>query len=713
MNEKHWIFKRPSLIIACAIYLAAAVLILLGGVYYRCADEALQAQRMDVVDKTLQSAVQTVNEEMQAMQTAALNIRSRLRYIAMPSPSVMTAEDRLALHDASALMKALLSSTRIVQSAYLYAADVGYAVTPSAVLAADDLPQLYTGGGFSPAEADGLHAIFSLGGLVSSENGGQMAYLLSSGKDAQTGAPHRQLVLLLKRSLLQTLLSDLALPEAQYTLLNPQGAQLEQFCIGDASPASHTFVYPLNNGCTLQVALAAGSIHDTARSTRNVYIATVAISLVLITGIAAVTCRFSRVPIAQMIDYIRRHYAIRADVQDNSLAGLRDAVEDILESQSSAQYQLQERDESQRWERIIHSLAAGQRRQWQGKNYVMLVFSPQPADQAALFAALESLGAQADAHALLSLRDGMALLLGSKSRMLTAEETVPLAEALLSALDEEGVMLRAAVSACHCQLDELRIAHREARMALDCLLMGSDAPVVSYRDCDFHPNAFHLDMEYLSRQQHFNRLVSQGRYDEAAGLLPALTAKEEDASRSEAGRMYLEMLKYQMISCLSLLYPDTGEANELRRNAIREVLLCQSPRQVTALMEGLLRELALPDAAEEPGSGDDTLLAIKQYVRAHFADPQLSVTALAEQFGMSPNSVSKLFSRKAGMGVLQYIHKIRIENACNLILSTELTLSEVAQRVGYTSSLTFTRAFKARYHMSPSEWRKLNEAINS
>ena len=130
-------------------------------------------------------------------------------------------------------------------------------------------------------------------------------------------------------------------------------------------------------------------------------------------------------------------------------------------------------------------------------------------------------------------------------------------------------------------------------------------------------------------------------------------------------------------------------------------------------MEGLLRDLALPDAAEEPGSGDDTLLAIKQYVRAHFADPQLSVTALAEQFGMSPNSVSKLFSRKAGMGVLQYIHKIRIENACNLILSTELTLSEVAQRVGYTSSLTFTRAFKARYHMSPSEWRKLNEAINS
>ncbi len=80
---------------------------------------------------------------------------------------------------------------------------------------------------------------------------------------------------------------------------------------------------------------------------------------------------------------------------------------------------------------------------------------------------------------------------------------------------------------------------------------------------------------------------------------------------------------------------------------------------------------------------------------------------------MSPNNVSKLFSRKANMGVLQYIHKIRIENACNLMLNTDMTLSEIGQRVGYTSNLTFNRAFKARYHMSPSEWKKLNETISS
>ena len=76
---------------------------------------------------------------------------------------------------------------------------------------------------------------------------------------------------------------------------------------------------------------------------------------------------------------------------------------------------------------------------------------------------------------------------------------------------------------------------------------------------------------------------------------------------------------------------------------------------------------------------------------------------------MSPNNVSKLFSRKAGIGVLQYIHRIRIENACNLILNTDMNLTEISQKVGYTNTLTFSRAFKARYHMSPSEWRHMNE----
>ena len=76
---------------------------------------------------------------------------------------------------------------------------------------------------------------------------------------------------------------------------------------------------------------------------------------------------------------------------------------------------------------------------------------------------------------------------------------------------------------------------------------------------------------------------------------------------------------------------------------------------------------------------------------------------------MPINRLSKLFSRCTGVGVLQYIHKIRIEEACTLLLTDEsMTIADVAAQVGYTSTLTFTRAFKARYHMTPGEYRRLH-----
>ena len=717
MNEKSWLFRRPSTVIACAVYLAAAILLLISGMYYSYASDKLAQQRMDILDKTMDSAVQAIQDDLETLSNVALNIRSRLRYIEMPARSELTAEQRLDLHDASALMAELLPPALLVQEAYLYCPEADYAITPDSVLETADLTRFYGLGGFAAEEMTRLHETFSLGRLIASDNGAQSTYLLSIGKDEATGAPRRQLVFLLRRNMLEEMLADIDLPEAVYTLENQLGETVARLDKGHLAEYPTRLRRALPNGCTLVVDIDDAGLHAAENTTRLIYFVTVAISLVLITGIAAVACRFSRIPIEQMINYIRRHYALPQEAQGGNLAVLRDAVEEIVENQASTQYQLQERDEAQRWEQLIHSC----RQKWQGRNYVLMVFMPQFSDRSVMAEALRRVAAQADEHALLPLRDGMALMLGSRGRLLREEELCALAESLLAALDDSGTVLRAALSACHDRLEDMHIAHREARMALDCLQTSSDAPAVCFQQCDFQTGSFRLDAEYLARQQHFNRLVSQGKFTQAAQCLPTLASEmfqEEGYARSEAGRMYLDMLRYQMMSCLDYLYKDSDEDMEMRRNAIRSLLLCATTEQVTALMGQLLSEIDQPeeerDASDgESSAGDETLLMIKQYVRAHFADPQLSVTSLAEPFSMTPNALSKFFSRKAGLGVLQYIHKIRIENACNLMLNSDLTLTEIAQRVGYTNNLTFSRAFKARYRMSPSEWRRMNEGMNS
>ena len=343
-----------------------------------------------------------------------------------------------------------------------------------------------------------------------------------------------------------------------------------------------------------------------------------------------------------------------------------------------------------------------------------MLFAPHVSDKEALLPVVRSVTEDRHEWALLSLNDGVALMLGGRQKAITGHELNAFAEKLLSALDENGfASLRLAVSASHQDMKELNTAYREAVMARDCLYMQVDVPVLRYEDCDFQPGSFRADADYLARQQHFNRLVSQGKYEEAIAYLHQLIPdifRNEAMARSEAGKMHLEMVKYQMMSCMDYLYKGTDEALDIRRDSIREMFMCTTYHQVTDIMEHLLTDMRVPENEEiEKNSGDETLLKIKMYVRTRFADPQLSITAIADAFGMSPNNVSKLFSRKAGVGVLQYIHKIRIENACNMMLNSDLNLTEISARVGYTNTLTFSRAFKARYHMSPSEWRHLNE----
>ena len=81
MNENSWLFRRPSTVIACAVYLAAAILLLISGMYYSYASDKLAQQRMDILDKTMDSAVQAIQDDLETLSNVALNIRSRLRYI--------------------------------------------------------------------------------------------------------------------------------------------------------------------------------------------------------------------------------------------------------------------------------------------------------------------------------------------------------------------------------------------------------------------------------------------------------------------------------------------------------------------------------------------------------------------------------------------------------------------------------------------------------
>ncbi len=80
---------------------------------------------------------------------------------------------------------------------------------------------------------------------------------------------------------------------------------------------------------------------------------------------------------------------------------------------------------------------------------------------------------------------------------------------------------------------------------------------------------------------------------------------------------------------------------------------------------------------------------------------------LAEMHGMSTSYFSKSFKRVAGVGLLDYIHSLRIQRAKILLETADKSINAVAAEVGYTNSLTMIRAFKRYEGITPSEYKKI------
>lgn len=97
-----------------------------------------------------------------------------------------------------------------------------------------------------------------------------------------------------------------------------------------------------------------------------------------------------------------------------------------------------------------------------------------------------------------------------------------------------------------------------------------------------------------------------------------------------------------------------------------------------------------------------------EYLHEHYSNPDLSLTYLSNLFGYSAKYIGRIFKNYTNKFFTQYLTEVRMEKARELILSTDLPISEIYGAVGITSSQYFYRLFKKQYGYSPASIRKNN-----
>ena len=99
------------------------------------------------------------------------------------------------------------------------------------------------------------------------------------------------------------------------------------------------------------------------------------------------------------------------------------------------------------------------------------------------------------------------------------------------------------------------------------------------------------------------------------------------------------------------------------------------------------------------------LSTITGYIRENYTK-ELSLEMVADRFGYSPSYLSWMFRKYAQTNYKTYLQNVRIEYGFQELANTDHTIGEIALNNGFPNQKAFTREFKKKYGILPSEYRR-------
>lgn len=102
--------------------------------------------------------------------------------------------------------------------------------------------------------------------------------------------------------------------------------------------------------------------------------------------------------------------------------------------------------------------------------------------------------------------------------------------------------------------------------------------------------------------------------------------------------------------------------------------------------------------------GYDIIAPALAYLNENY-NKEISLDSLAEITGYSKSRFSHLFSEVTGTTAKKYQNELRLKTSCEMLTSTKYTIGEISEICGFSDPLYYSRIFKKKYGVSPSEYR--------
>lgn len=100
----------------------------------------------------------------------------------------------------------------------------------------------------------------------------------------------------------------------------------------------------------------------------------------------------------------------------------------------------------------------------------------------------------------------------------------------------------------------------------------------------------------------------------------------------------------------------------------------------------------------------DIVSKIKKYIDDNFTIPNFSLENISSKYSYNKKYISNVFKAQIGIGIVEYLNMIRIQNACTMIEQGFTSVCDVANKCGYNDPQYFSKVFKNKIGVTPSQY---------
>lgn len=291
------------------------------------------------------------------------------------------------------------------------------------------------------------------------------------------------------------------------------------------------------------------------------------------------------------------------------------------------------------------------------------------------------------------------------------KKIIEYSEAAIALAEEAELLVSVGISPEYYEFEETRASYKKAVRSLSYKLLLGNQSIISFEDVKSINTMSYTDEDLSDLKEAVFKTIQLGNLDEAKNntnlFLASLYRNSDTPSAIEFG-----LLRFFInLSELDRSF-ETGVVNRQLTEKFYHNLLFN--RNIIEIEQIINNDILVPMTIEMEKRTTEQFQQLSNQIKDiidHRYEEDISLESISDELNYNPNYISSIFKKETGITFSDYLLDIRFDKAKELLIETDLTVKEIAERLKYSNSQNFIRSFKKRESTTPGKFRQENQIL--